>query len=72
VRAGSEPVDGIFHVPVDPVARIVLPLNLMRNVIALLQLQIESYQASFGEIPDHPNKPPWLQEAEALEGNDHD
>jgi hypothetical protein len=50
---------------VTPVARVVLPLNLMRSFIAVLQRQVEAYEQSFGPIPEHPNKPDWLKAAES-------
>jgi hypothetical protein len=50
-------------VEVEPVARVVMPLNLMRNVIALLERQVSAYEQSFGAIPVHPNRPPWLTAA---------
>jgi len=47
---------------VEPMARIVLPLNLVKNVVALLQRQVEAYEQSFALMPDHPNKPVWMSE----------
>lgn len=58
------PEDGVIEVTVDSVARVVLPLNLVPNVIALLQRQVEAYEQSFGKIPEHPNKPDWMREEE--------
>lgn len=48
------PSEGVIAVPVEPVARITVPLNLMRNVVALLNRQIEAYETSFGPLPKHP------------------
>lgn len=59
------PESGIVDVLVTPVARVVVPLNLMRSLIAVLQRQVESYEANFGPIPEHPNKPEWLKAEES-------
>jgi hypothetical protein len=56
--------EGAIDIEVQPVVRVVLPLNLMRSVIALLQLQLQNYEANFGPIQEHPNKPDWLEKAE--------
>ena len=61
----APPEDGRIEASVAPVAQITMPLNLMRNFAALIEVQIRQYEASFGqEIPEHPNKPPWLREQE--------
>jgi hypothetical protein len=62
---GEVSPDGTLQIEVQPVAKVVLPLNLLRNLIALLQLQLDAYEANFGPVPEHPNKPAWLQEKEA-------
>lgn len=73
VPALSErPEDGVVNVPVQPVARLTVPLILMRSIIALMERQLAAYETSFGEIPEHPNKPPWLQEQEAAPGDEED
>jgi hypothetical protein len=59
------PEDDTLNVGVQPVARVVLPLNLMRSVIAVLERQLDAYEQSFGPISEHPNKPPWMNEAES-------
>lgn len=56
------PEGGIIEAVTEPVARITLPLNLMSNVIAVLQRQLSAYEQSFGDIPEHPNKPDWMKE----------
>jgi len=66
------PPDNAIEAPIQPVARVILPLNLMKNVIALLQRQVKGYEESFGPLPDHPNKPPWLQEEEAAVAGETD
>lgn len=58
------PPEGLINVRVQPAARVQIPLNLMRNLIALLQLTLDNYETNFGAIPEHPNKPVWLKEAE--------
>jgi hypothetical protein len=63
----SPPPDNVIQASVTPVARIVLPLNLVRNVIAALQRAAEAHEANFGPLPEHPNKPDWLKEKEAKE-----
>jgi hypothetical protein len=60
----GQPIDAL----VKPVVRVVIPLNLMRSLIALLQRQLAAYEQSFGEISEHPNKPDWLKEFEAQAG----
>ena len=62
------PEGGLLDVPVEPVARVVLPVILIRNVIALLQRQLEAYENSFGPIPEHPAKPPWMTQAGVDDG----
>jgi hypothetical protein len=62
------PEGGIVEAPVEPVARVVLPAILIRNLIALLQRQVDAYEHSFGPIPPHPAKPPWLIQTEAEAG----
>ena len=64
------PEDGNLRAEIEPVARIVLPLNLMRNVIALLERQLANYERSFGPIPEHPNRPDWMKESEEVAKND--
>ena len=49
---------------VQPVMQVTLPLNLMRSVIAVMQRQLEGYEANFGLIPTHPARPPWMLSAE--------
>lgn len=58
------PQDATIEARIQPVARVVIPLNLMKNFIPLLQRQVRGYEESFGPLPDHPNKPSWLQEEE--------
>jgi hypothetical protein len=62
----ERPESGIIEARVEPVARVVIPLNLMRSFIALLQRQLAGYEESFDEIPAHPNKPDWLKEQEGV------
>jgi hypothetical protein len=64
VPALTEPPTGGIDVFVTPMARVVLPVNLIRSLIAVLQRQVEAYEQSFGPIPEHPNKPDWLKAAE--------
>jgi hypothetical protein len=47
------------EVAVQPVIQISLPVNLIRPIIAVLQRQVEGYEANFGEIPPHPSQPGW-------------
>jgi len=64
----APPAEGeVVEVPVEPAARIVLPLNIVRNVIALLQQQIIAHEENFSVIPEHPNKPPWMRKLEENE-----
>lgn len=58
------PEEGFLEVPVEPVARVVVPVILIRNVIALLQRQLEAYERSVGSVPEHPFKPPWMAQTE--------
>ena len=63
IPALTEEPEGQIELQVEPVARVVLPLNLVRGVIAVLQKQIEAYEQSFNTtLPEHPNKPPWMLE----------
>lgn len=55
------PTDGTLTVAVEPMARVVIPLSLIPNIIALLQRQIAAYEENFGPLPEHPNKPPWMR-----------
>lgn len=64
----SEPPTETVEVPVQPVARVVVPLNLMRSLIGLLQRQVDAYEESFGPVPEHPNPPTWLAERQAPDG----
>lgn len=66
------PAEAVVRAPVHPVARVTIPLNLMPNLIALLQRQLNGYQESLGPIPDHPNKPDWMKTPESTpeEGED--
>lgn len=52
----TEPIS----VNVEMVARVALPVNLVRSVIAVLERQVTAYEESFGAIPEHPNKPDWM------------
>ena len=65
----AAPVGGVVNVDVQPVARVVIPLNLMRSVIAVLQRQVAGYEENFGPIPEHPNKPAWMSEEESGAGD---
>jgi Protein of unknown function (DUF3467) len=58
-----EPPKTTVEVHVEPMSRVVVPLNLMPSLVALLQRQIEAYEQSFGKLPEHPNKPAWMVEA---------
>lgn len=58
------PEDGVIVAPAAPIGRVVIPLNLMRNLVALIERQIAQYERSFGKIPEHPNKPEWMKEQE--------
>ena len=44
VSPTARPEDGVLDVAVQPVARIVIPLNLLRSTIALMQRQLEGYK----------------------------
>jgi hypothetical protein len=55
------PADGTLTVAVESMARVVLPLNLIPNLVALLQRQISAYEENFGPLPEHPNRPPWMR-----------
>jgi hypothetical protein len=64
----SAPVNGVVEATAKPVARVVLPLNLVRNLIGLLERQVEAYERNFGPIPPHPNPPAWMTVEAAEEG----
>ena len=59
------PADGIIDAPLEPVARVVLPVILVRNLIEVLKRQLEGYERNFGPVPEHPNKPQWMTEVES-------
>jgi hypothetical protein len=61
----APPLDGVIEAPVAAIARVVLPLNLARNLAALIEHQARQYEKSFGPIPEHPNKPDCMKEQEA-------
>jgi hypothetical protein len=43
------------EVPIRPLVKVTIPLNLVRGTIALLQRQLESWEESFGQAaPDEP------------------
>ena len=67
-RFEVEPESGAqVPVPVQPVAKLVLPLNLLRTVSALFRRQVNAYQQVFGPLPEHPIQPAWVQEVEESE-----
>jgi hypothetical protein len=55
VPAFVEPPEGVVNVPIRPLAKVSIPLNLVRATINLLQLQAEAWEANFGEpLPEQP------------------
>lgn len=65
------PPEGEFEIPVRPLAKVVLPLNLARAVAGVLLKQVEAWEKSFDrEIPEHPNPPAFLVESASPEGSE--
>ena len=60
----DRPESGQITSRVQPVIQVTLPLNIMRSVIAVMQRQVEGYEANFGPIPAHPARPAWMIETE--------
>jgi hypothetical protein len=57
----TEPPSGDFEVQIRPLAKVTLPLNLVRGVVNVLERQMEAWEKSFGmPLPEHPNPPPGL------------
>ncbi len=51
----AEPRSGEVGVPIEPVASITLPLNLVRGLIRALETQAAGWEAAFKEpLPDQP------------------
>jgi hypothetical protein len=50
----------VIPVPVRPLAKVTVPLNLVRGIIAVLQNQLAQWEQNFGPLPPHPNPPPTL------------
>jgi hypothetical protein len=62
----TEPPTGQIEVHVQPVAKVTVPLNLIRGIVTVLQNQIQAWEQNFGqEIPAHPNPPPAMPEQKA-------
>jgi hypothetical protein len=63
---GEPPETEEVVVPVRPLLKVSLPLNLVRGIAAVLQAQIETYEKGFGHpVPDHPSPPAALVKEEA-------
>jgi hypothetical protein len=59
----AAPPEGEVTIQVRPVARVSLPLNLVRSIAAVFVKQMEAWEASFGTtLPMHPNPPPFVDE----------
>jgi Protein of unknown function (DUF3467) len=65
----ARPEGGEISASVAPVMQVTLPLNLMRSIIAVMQRQLEGYEANFGPIPTHPARPAWMTAGEETEEN---
>jgi hypothetical protein len=66
----AEPPKGIVDVPVRPLVKVTVPLNLVRGIISVLQNQLAAWEHNFGQaIPPHPNPPP-ASPVEAPEAED--
>lgn len=53
---GQQP-PGITDVPVKSLAKVVIPLNLVRGLINALDVSAKSWEGNWGELPVHPNPP---------------
>jgi hypothetical protein len=58
IPAFTEPPSAPVDVDVRPVAKVTIPLNLIRGAISVLQSQLEGWEKTFGmPVQDHPNPP---------------
>jgi hypothetical protein len=53
----APPAGQTIDVPIRPLAKVSIPLNLVKAVIPLLERQIEQYELAFGPMPDQPTPP---------------
>jgi hypothetical protein len=51
-----EPPEETVQVPIRPLVKVTIPLNLVRGTIALLQRQLEAWEGSYGQ--QMPTEPP--------------
>jgi hypothetical protein len=52
----TEPPDGRIDVPIRPLAKVSVPLNLVRATIELLSRQADAWETNFGaQLPDQPS-----------------
>lgn len=66
----SAPPEEEFDIPVRPLAKVGIPLNLVRGFAGLLHKQIEAWEQSFdATLPQHPNPPAFLVESDPSEGS---
>jgi hypothetical protein len=58
IPALTEPPPEPVEVQVRPIAKVTIPLNLIRGVISVLQSQLEGWEQTFGmAVQQHPNPP---------------
>jgi hypothetical protein len=54
------------EVPVRQLAKVTVPLSLVRGIITVLENQLTAWEKNFGQpVPVHPNPPPILEEQQA-------
>lgn len=49
IPALDQPPTGVVDVPIRPLVKVTLPLNLVRGTINLLERQLEAWETSFGQ-----------------------
>lgn len=55
----TEPPQGSVDVEVRPVTKISVPLNLLRGIVRVLEMQAQAWEADMGQaLPDNPLDPP--------------
>lgn len=51
------PPPGVVDVPVRSLAKVVVPLNLVRGLLRALETSAQNWERNWGELPAHPNPP---------------
>ena len=52
------PPEPEVRVPVKPIAKVTVPLNIVQGIVTVLENQLKAYEQSYGQaVPKHPNPP---------------